>query len=1460
MALQTAALTMTALGVLNDAVLRPGVHLRWSVDPAAGFPPHGFDVQRRAARSGTAQSVDFTALPGGPVPPALTLGPLVLRSATTGAPAEVMTELVGGAQVPVLRPAVAGAITGELTSAAAPVRRVDIDIVHSVPQSTRLLPFDFVVWGIAGGRRVCSASLRLTEQNRFTALRVSVAADALDGFQIQGRRQVAYYYKIIAVRWATVADEADDGWDPPLNPRRIGFPVTAPGYQVPHGHGADPGTGAQDWLEAADRLSPTGSAAGLPAPLAAQFGPPEFSRTREIFRAAIAGRQLTQSGSGTTAPTVEVDAIRLVQLGALDPDVARMAGLALVDGTAQPGVSYDYQVVGYWPGPIRWVWVCRDVPVTDEPVRVDLPVPSGAVRVTARSAGPGPLIVRVSSGHGRDVVRRVPAGPMRTVTVEAPDIGTVWVDGDSPVVTQVCHLEPVQDILRHRWICFGVTRGPVPALRTPVAPEAVPMPGFARRFAAEQVVGLRLDPVPARVLDTGMLPLAAALTDPISYEVQRRTEGAWTDLVTPPGSELGDWADRAADPLAGRTRPVFRSSARPAAFVPAPGWPDDPGDLVDDRLDPGVRHYHYRCRARDLHGRVSDWSAPSEVDAADRVPPPLPGAVTGRWIDRSDPYLAADDAAELDHAGVDRAALLRWSWPERCVSQAPDTVGFRVYWNDRPHGTVLAAVTAVTADADGYRVTVPLGRQPPADAFRGDWLRQGNRQYLILGNTAAEPSVLTLSRSGTEPPAAGPCSVSMRGADPERLDLLGNPLRPDPSRAAAWQRRVLEVSTASVSFDILQESAGIAVHCDAVEPDHPRAGQTTVRIPPSWVFAGPIPEGLSLSGRPVVSAALGRHGATLVVAAGPVLAPGPAMLEAPGLRTIRLAGYLPDDFPPLIGGVAWAGDAGLPVIAHTPSPLRLVVLGEPPVPYVTWLPDHQVVLTGVTLPVTAAQPEATGVLGVSAFDGRPWTPDTRNRPDEPGGPGNEGPVAAVPVRRHYLDAPAGTVAPPGVAEQWADPPDEFSGRSRFRLRWPAGTGTRFHIDHATVGDVLAADAADRAACRGAYTGAPALDPAELAAWRAQQAALPPGGLRTLADRQPSVFAPVTDRPLEAADPLLADPEPGWLSWPVPLDGTAPARHLLRVRVVDAAGNSGPPGPATPPVVVPDVRRPPAPVLRRAVGGDREVWLFFDGAGAAAAGYRILRTPWPAGSRPEPSDMTVLATVAPDRCPEPLPVVSGVVRLPGTPPDEVVAVHLATGITADGLPEGDPLPGSFPLTGAEVTGLSALPDGTLVYVAARTPAGGPVVVLPTGARLAWRDGTAEPGRAYQYRIESLRSAQVGPVATVEVRSLPSDVGEATAFDSRPPVAPAGAAAYDTATAAVRISWATGPVADLEVRCERADLLDGRWAPVSGWVPGGDGLIEDPEVGSGHLYLYRLRGRDRWGRLSRGEPRIGPVTVP
>jgi WD40 repeat protein len=1841
MGVQTASVIMVALGVGTHPSLRPGVHLRWFVDPSLGFPPLGFDVFRRPERSGTWRSLDFAGEPEGQLAPTFARGPTVWSTAVGQSPSEIFTETTGQGDVRLLRPSRASAITCRLDPSERPVRRIQVDIVHAVPQFTRLLPFEFVVWGVAGNERVAMGAATLTEQNRWTTVAVTVTGDALEGFQIEGGRTISNFYGILGVRWIPVAGEADVGWGTPSNPRRIGFPVTAPGYLVTHKYSPDQGLGAQDWLEAADRLSPTGANPDLPAALRQQFGPPAFAGTRQVLGDVLARRQLTRVGTGPQEPNVKLDAVRLVLLGALDPDFARLAGLGLVDSSAVPGQRYDYKVVGYWPGRLRSQLVCVDVPngggqiptggsvtlpggggastvvtagtvlepanpvvtlgvtgvagaawspdgqqvltwtgtggawvwdavggeivelthdvgvvgaawspdqqqvvtwardqvvriwgvataglqqamrhpapvlgaawapderqlltwaedgqvriwgvgasgdplvawlvpaclgaawgpdgqrvltwakdgrvqvwaaeqaalvsgrlhrarplgaawspdgqqvlswaqdgavwvwpvegtgdplvlrhppgligaawspdgqqvlswhrdgsawlwkmpgggqlrmlphdagvagagwspdgarvlswaadgvaraweiTQDDPPQVfadtgmvvgagwgggrqvvtwtakgiaqlwsvparvrsltfTLPAATDQLRVTGRSAGPEPLTIRAFSGAQMVRAQAAPPGLVTTVAVDASGMTSVTVAGDQVTVTQLCRLELVQEPDQQEvWICFGVSAGPVPTLTRPAEPTATALPGFARDGSAEQIVGLVIEPPPPPRPATELFPPARSVHDPVSYQVRRRADGAqpvadpaagpWLDLITDPASGQPRWADLAIQPPAGPVRPVLRSTLRPALHTSPQGWPAGAQDLLDGRLDPAVRYYSYRVRGRDLFGRVSDWSAPVTVDAADRVAPPAPGALTARWVDRADPWLGLDDLAELDASGVDRAVMVRWSWPHARREQAPDTQAFRVYWHSRPFSTLLTAITAdPQVAATTYTVSVTLGLgAPPADAFRGDWLRQDNHQYLILASSATDPTSLVLDATGVQAPTRGPCAVSLRAPDAQRLDLLGNPLRPDPTRATVWERRVRQGPLTTVEAAILQQTPGVAVTCQQIRPDTPRSGVATVVLSPDWHWSGVLPEpaqlgiGILTPSWRVLGSTLGRI-AVLLVETGHKGPPplGPAILLAAGVHTLTLDVQLPTAAPfTILGGTARTDTETLEVLAHATAPLRLLVAPGTGASRLSWFPDHQVVLNDVTLAVSDATPQATGLVGVSAVDGRPWTADPRARTGEPRGPGNEGPVSSATVRRHHLAIPTATATPAGTtgpSELWAPVPEEFSGQSRFPLRWPVGGATSFQVEHATLDAVLDADLADRAALRGTYVGSPPLDAAGLAQWRTQQAALGAADLQKLATAQPSAFLPLTDSPLPATDPLLADPQPGWLHWSAPLDGSAPGRHFLRIRVVDAAGNAGPPGPATLPIVVPDGRRPRPPQLRRAVGVDRAVWLQWDVSDAGAQ-YRVYRAQLATGAAPDVRDMTLVATLPDTRCPEPVAVFAGQARLPGPQSKELVAVYRAEDYDAGlapGAQTATPVAGAT-ITNGTVADLHDLPDGSLVFAVVRYAAGEQPRLAVSGTGRAYRDTPVGAWDPHQYRVVAVRDATTGPATKVRVASFASGVAEAVAFDARPLVPPQVTAVWDAAAAAVRLTWPTaGLPTGLEVLPQRMDIEFEEWVGVARWVTASTGTVLDAGVFSGRSYLYRLRVRVG-NRTSEAEPTFGPIVVP
>ncbi|MCA1586678.1 MAG: hypothetical protein LC791_18540, partial [Acidobacteria bacterium] len=285
MALQTGAVSLLALGAQGHPTLRDGVHLRWNVDASRGFPPFGFDVFRRRHRHGTPVSLDFTGETPRVLPKLTTFGDTTWHTERY-APELDRVQIAPGTRT-VFRP-MGSAVDCRFDRTKGLVRRVELDITQWEVTQPNEPAKQLTIWGIAGDERVSSGSITIDHTSHRQVITVAVQGDALEGIQLWSGR-----YGILAMRWVFVADEADVGWGKPLNPMRIGFPVTAPGYRVRHAHSPDLGNGAQDWLEASDRmrLGLESSAGGLtpllPPELALRFGPPRFADLRELMRKSL---------------------------------------------------------------------------------------------------------------------------------------------------------------------------------------------------------------------------------------------------------------------------------------------------------------------------------------------------------------------------------------------------------------------------------------------------------------------------------------------------------------------------------------------------------------------------------------------------------------------------------------------------------------------------------------------------------------------------------------------------------------------------------------------------------------------------------------------------------------------------------------------------------------------------------------------------------------------------------------------------------------------------------------------------------------------------------------------------------------------------------------------------------------------------------------------------------------------
>lgn len=321
---------------------------------------------------------------------------------------------------------------------------------------------------------------------------------------------------------------------------------------------------------------------------------------------------------------------------------------------------------------------------------------------------------------------------------------------------------------------------------------------------------------------------------------------------------------------------------------------------------------------------------------------------------------------------------------------------------------------------------------------------------------------------------------------------------------------------------------------------------------------------------------------------------------------------------------------------------------------------------GLPLVTTLAEPVATGVVGVTAADDKTHTPDYR---DEAARFGNEsrvgGPATVLRVRRELPPAPP---VPPDSARLYASPAD-YHGHSFFTYRWQPAANLKTFVYRALDDAVFRADlerrprpplaAADlqffppeavdpawdplkRQQVADELNALNVLDPGNVAAALATYRGLSNDGLRVLVglDGVDKVFMQITSKPLDPGEPDAAAPDglrwrrvgpdvvPGSLAagaraYVDTLDGRATNRWFYRCAYVDEVYNVGPLGLSSPPVWLPNVTPPRAPVIVRIRGGERQIVIeWASNREDDLAEYRICRTDDPAKAR----DLRLMALV------------------------------------------------------------------------------------------------------------------------------------------------------------------------------------------------------------------------------------------
>lgn len=296
------------------------------------------------------------------------------------------------------------------------------------------------------------------------------------------------------------------------------------------------------------------------------------------------------------------------------------------------------------------------------------------------------------------------------------------------------------------------------------------------------------------------------------------------------------------------------------------------------------------------------------------------------------------------------------------------------------------------------------------------------------------------------------------------------------------------------------------------------------------------------------------------------------------------------------------------------------------------VPDEQPVFPGVPLAPSETDPIVYAHVSVSAADDKLHTADNPKWASGPWGnrPGNEGKVGTpAKIYRVLRSKPPAPVAVDDSDKVWATKAD-YHSRSYYTFRWAKSGTYKAHIFRALDDTLFQTDWERR------QQGAPPLDPTDLTAFpvptwtqptrdaiavelnglsvtsaspsfdetaRSAYDALSNDALRALAGLpgNEAAFSQLTYLPLDPADASNADrsgpdgadtyfPNAALCAFTAELDGRATNRYFFRAAYVNAALTVGPLGAASPPVYLPKVVPPRAPVLAKVLGGDRQITL------------------------------------------------------------------------------------------------------------------------------------------------------------------------------------------------------------------------------------------------------------------------------
>jgi hypothetical protein len=310
--LQGNQLTMLGLGNAATAGFGFGIHTRWHFDGALSWPKFGFDLYRRQATKGSRTCVDFRAIKFldpkrtrfvyGAKDGTLTANSTASMTLDTGAPACVRTSSQSVFAFTVDRK----------------IRQFSVNVVCASGSMT-LKAYDGTMLVDTVNRAASGTPTTLT-----------VTADRINRVVFT----VPMAVELRQICWVPIVD---GDWT------KLVF------LELP-----------RDWIQASSRLHPS-----LPVDVRKRYEVawPRLDRAIRKIKAGVLTETLADVSGADTAPQLAANYIHLLQMAALDPNLARMIGLYYQDETAATGSRYDYKIAGHWKAPASadHAWICFDL-------------------------------------------------------------------------------------------------------------------------------------------------------------------------------------------------------------------------------------------------------------------------------------------------------------------------------------------------------------------------------------------------------------------------------------------------------------------------------------------------------------------------------------------------------------------------------------------------------------------------------------------------------------------------------------------------------------------------------------------------------------------------------------------------------------------------------------------------------------------------------------------------------------------------------------------------------------------------------------------------------------------------------------------------------------------------------------------------------------------------------------------